>query len=102
LLAAPAWRGSRWTYEEMRDIVAMLARHGLELAALENFSPNFWSDVLLDGLRKREQIEGLKRLVRDAGRAGVPCIGYAMVSPGYATFDPNLPRRVGAKNRPDG
>lgn len=65
-----------WSREEMSGLVAMLARHGLTLAALENVSPNFWHDVLLDGPRKREQMEGLKRLVRDAGKAGVPCIGY--------------------------
>ena len=65
-----------WSYEQMADLVAMLARHGLRIAALENFSPNFWSDVLLDGPLKRQQIEGLKRLVRDAGKAGIPVIGY--------------------------
>jgi mannonate dehydratase len=65
-----------WSYEEFSGLVGMLARHGLRLAALENFSPNFWADVLLDGPQKRAQIEGLKRLVRDAGRAGVPVIGY--------------------------
>jgi mannonate dehydratase len=65
-----------WSLEEMAAIVAMLREFGLEIAALENFSPNFWFDVLLDGPRRREQMEGLKRLVRDAGRAGIPCIGY--------------------------
>ena len=65
-----------WTYEHMSGIVAMLGAHGLRLAALENFSPNFWHDVLLDGPAKQAQLEGLKQLIRDAGRAGVPCIGY--------------------------
>ena len=65
-----------WDYEKMSGIVAMLAEHGLAVAALENFSPKFWSDVLLDGPDKRSQMEGLKRLVRDAGRAGIPVIGY--------------------------
>jgi D-mannonate dehydratase len=54
----------------------MLARHGLKVAALENLSPNFWSDILLDGPKKHAQIDGLKQLVRDAGRAGIPVIGY--------------------------
>ena len=54
----------------------MLARHGLKIAALENFSPAFWSDILLDGPNRAAQMEGLKRLVRDAGRAGIPVIGY--------------------------
>jgi len=65
-----------WTYEEMADLVRRLRLHGLELAAIENFSPKFWSDILLDGPKRAEQVAGLKQLVIDAGRAGVPCIGY--------------------------
>lgn len=65
-----------WSHERMRDAAGMLARHGLRIAALENFSPKFWSDVLLDGPDRRRQMDDLKRLVRDAGRAGIPVIGY--------------------------
>ena len=65
-----------WDYQRMADTVAMLARHGLRVAALENFSPAFWSDILLDGPNRLPQMEGLKRLVRDVGKAGIPVIGY--------------------------
>ena len=65
-----------WSYDDMTGIVSMLARHGLKVAAMENISPNFWSDILLDGPKKREQMDGLKKLVRDAGRAGIPVVGY--------------------------
>jgi mannonate dehydratase len=65
-----------WSYERMSDVVGMLARHGLTVAAMENLSPNFWSDILLDGPQKHAQMEALKQLVRDAGRAGIPVIGY--------------------------
>ena len=65
-----------WSYEQMAALVGMLGRHGLRVAAMENISPNFWSDVLLDGPDRARQMEGLKRLVRDAGRAGIPVIGY--------------------------
>jgi mannonate dehydratase len=65
-----------WSYEDMAALVAMLGRHRLRVAAMENVSPNFWSDVLLDGPARAAQMEGLKRLVRDAGRAGIPVIGY--------------------------
>src|SRR5918995_6024696 len=65
-----------WDYETMAGAAAMLARHGLRIAALENFSPAFWSDILLDGPKRAAQMDGLKRLVRDAGRAGIPVIGY--------------------------
>ncbi|RYE87865.1 MAG: D-mannonate dehydratase [Hyphomicrobiales bacterium] len=65
-----------WDFEKMSAAVGMLKAHGLAVAALENFSPKFWYDILLDGPNKREQIENLKRLVRDAGKAGIPVIGY--------------------------
>jgi mannonate dehydratase len=66
-----------WTYEELRDLRQLINAEGLELEALENFNPGFWSDVLLDGPRKREQIENLKQLIRNVGRAGIPIFGYA-------------------------
>jgi mannonate dehydratase len=65
-----------WTYDEFAALVGTVRRHGLQLAAIENFSPRFWSDVLLEGPERAAQMSGLKRLVRDAGRAGIPCIGY--------------------------
>ncbi len=65
-----------WSFEELAALVAQVRAAGLEVAALENFSPAFWSDVLLDGPDRPAQMDGLKRLVRDAGRAGIPCIGY--------------------------
>ena len=65
-----------WTYEDLSALVASVQAAGLKLAALENFSPRFWSDILLDGPDRAAQIEGMKRLIRDAGRAGVPCFGY--------------------------
>lgn len=65
-----------WSYEHMAGVVGMLARHGLRVAAMENISPNFWSDILLGGPRKREQMQAMQALVRDAGRAGIPVIGY--------------------------
>lgn len=65
-----------WTAERFAAVRSMLERHGLAIAAIENISPNFWSDILLDGPRKHEQMAGLKQLVRDAGAAGIPVIGY--------------------------
>jgi mannonate dehydratase len=65
-----------WTYEMFRDLKGAMNRAGVELAALENLPPAHWSDVLLDGPRKKQQLEYLKGMIRDAGRAGIPCIGY--------------------------
>ena len=66
----------RWTYEGLRDLRLLVEGEGLELAAIQNFEPAHWFDVLLDGPRKVEQLEKLATIVRNAGRAGVPTIGY--------------------------
>src|SRR3546814_19904985 len=40
------------------------------------YTTSFLSDSLLDGPEKVRQMDGLKRLVEDAGRAGIKIIGY--------------------------
>jgi mannonate dehydratase len=65
-----------WSYEWMRGLRAALNAEGLELEAIENFEPGHWYDVLLDGPQKREQMEHLKQIIRDMGRAGIPTLGY--------------------------
>ena len=65
-----------WSYEGMRELRAAINAEGLELEAIENFEPAHWGDVLLDGPRRAEQMAVCKRIVRDAGRAGIRCIGY--------------------------
>jgi mannonate dehydratase len=65
-----------WTYEDLRDLRAAINAEGLEFAAIENFLPAHWYDVLLDGPRKAEQMEDLKAMIRAMGRAGIACMGY--------------------------
>ena len=65
-----------WTYEELRDLRAAMNAEGLELEAIENFNPAFWYDILLDGPRKKEQMENVKELIRRVGKAGIPIFGY--------------------------
>lgn len=65
-----------WTYEELRDLRAAINAEGLELAAIENFEPGHWYDILLDGPRKTEQLENIKQMIRNIGRAGIPVMGY--------------------------
>lgn len=68
--------GAVWTVEELRELKIRLARHGLQLFAIENFDPAHWSDILFDGPRRQQQIETVKTLIRNAGAAGVRVIGY--------------------------
>src|SRR5436305_14316251 len=69
-------RNKLWSYEELRDLRAAVNAEGLELEAIENFDPSHWYDILLDGPRKKEQIENLKTIIRNMGRAGIPVMGY--------------------------
>jgi len=73
-----------WTYEELACIKAEINAAGLEIAAIENFDPAHWHDVLLDGPKKIEQLENLKVMIRDMGRAGIPVMGYNFSIAGVA------------------
>lgn len=76
-----------WTVEEIVAIKKDLAAHGLKLHAIENFDPAQWHDVLLDGPKKKEQLEVLKQQIRNAGEAGVAVFGYNFSIAGVAARD---------------
>lgn len=65
-----------WTVEELSALKHEINDEGLELEAIENFYPSHWSDILLDGPRKQQQIEDVKTMIRNVGKAGIPIIGY--------------------------
>lgn len=73
-----------WTYEELAALKDQINSEGLELAAIENFDPAHWYDVLLDGPRKQEQLENVKTIIRNVGRAGIPILGYNFSLAGVA------------------
>ena len=75
----------RWTLGALRALKAELNDHQLQLAAIENFDPAHWHDILLDGPKRRAQMEGLKRIVRDLGAAGIPIMGYNFSLAGVAS-----------------
>jgi mannonate dehydratase len=65
-----------WSPDFLRDTKSEMAAHGLELVAVENLDPADWWDVLLDGPRRKEQIEVVKKRIRTLGEAGIPILGY--------------------------
>jgi mannonate dehydratase len=73
-----------WTLDELLQIKAAAGEHGLTIEAIENFDPAHWHDVLLDGPRKNQQLEGLKQIIRAMGRAGIPIMGYNFSLAGVA------------------
>lgn len=73
-----------WTYEELAALRKEINDAGLELEAIENFDPAHWHDVLLDGPKKQQQLENLKTIIRNLGRAGIPIMGYNFSIAGVA------------------
>jgi mannonate dehydratase len=73
-----------WEEEYLRDVVKRAGAHGLQIAAIENFDPAHWSDVLLDGPRKAQHLENVKTIIRRMGAAGIPCMGYNFSLAGVA------------------
>ncbi len=65
-----------WEVEELLRLKKQINDAGLEWAAIENFDPIDWYDILLDGPNKERQIKEIKRLIRNVGKAGIPVIGY--------------------------
>jgi len=56
----------------------------LELLGIENLDPAHWHDILLDGPKKPQQLENVKTIIRNMGRAGIPVLGYNFAIPRVA------------------
>ncbi len=65
-----------WSREELQAVKDLIEGEGLIWHAVENFDPAHWHDVLLDGPKKEQQIEGLKQTIRLLGEMGVAIMGY--------------------------
>jgi mannonate dehydratase len=94
-----------WSSDGLCGLKAMVEAAGLTLEALENFAPAHWYDVLLDGPRRAEQMEHLKRILRDMGRAGIRTMGYNFSIAGVwgrteGPFARGNARSVGFENPP--
>lgn len=65
-----------WTLDELLAIKRRIEDAGLVWEAIENFDPSHWHDILLDGPKKAQQMEQLKRTIQIIGQAGIPIMGY--------------------------
>jgi mannonate dehydratase len=73
-----------WSVDELRTIKKQIEEAGLVWEAIENFDPAHWHDVLLDGPRKKQQLEGLQTMIERVGEVGIPIIGYNFSIAGVA------------------
>lgn len=65
-----------WELDNINRLVKETEKKGLNIYAIENFSPADWYDILLDGPLKLQQMENLKRIITNVGKAGIKNFGY--------------------------
>ena len=65
-----------WSTEKLLGLKMDMKKYGLTLEALENISPAFWYDILLDGPEREQQIKKVQQLIQNMGQAGIPILGY--------------------------
>lgn len=65
-----------WEAESLINLQKKAKNHGLEIYGIENFNPADWYDVLLDGPERARQMERLKQIIRNTGKAGIRAFGY--------------------------
>jgi mannonate dehydratase len=73
-----------WSYEMLCGIKREIEEAGLIWEAIENFDPAHWHDVLLDGPKREQQMESLKRTIQNIGKAGITTMGYNFSLAGVA------------------
>lgn len=88
--------GKLWELDELLALKKQIESHGLNWAAIENFDPAHWYDILLDGPKKRQQAEDLKKMLRNIGKAGIPVMGYYFSLAGVWGWTPAPIGRGGA------
>ncbi len=90
--------GKLWSYEYLSSLKKQIESHGLTLEAIENFDPSHWYDILLDGPKRDRQMEDLKTIIRNVGKAGIPIMGYYFSLAGVWGWSPSESGRGGAKS----
>jgi len=69
-------QGKLWEYDDLIRLKGEIESHGLVWEAIENFDPSHWFDILLDGPKRNKQMDDLKYMIANIGKANIPIIGY--------------------------
>ncbi|WP_436910863.1 mannonate dehydratase [Halosimplex marinum] len=72
----PLTGDGEWSAENLRELRERVESEGVRLNAIENVPVSFYEDIMLDGPKRDEQMEKMKRTIRNMGEAGIPIFGY--------------------------
>ncbi len=86
-----------WSFEELVHLRNKVEDAGLELGAIENIPMNLYEAVMLGREGRHDQLESIKRIVRNMGRAGIPVLGYHWMPSGVWRTSLTRPVRGGAE-----
>jgi mannonate dehydratase len=73
-----------WSAEQLVALRDRVESAGVRLTGIENVPISFYDDVMTGGDRRDEQLERMKRTVRNIGKAGIPMFGYHWSPTGVA------------------
>ena len=72
----PSSKDGIWSCQDLLALRTHVEGFGLQLEAIENFQPAHWYKILLDRPDKAAQMENIKTIIRNMGKAGIPIMGY--------------------------
>ncbi|WP_434362524.1 mannonate dehydratase [Parasalinivibrio latis] len=89
---------SPWTKAGLQSLKSDIEAADLQLAAIENFDPAHWYDVLLGGPERDRQLDDLAQIIRNMGDVGIPVMGYNFSIAGVCGWYEGELARAGARS----
>ena len=87
----------KWAYEDLKALKDKADSAELRLMALENVPIDFYTDIMLAGPKRDEQVEHMSTTIRNMGKAGIPILGYHWMPNKVWRTEPLAQLRGGAK-----
>jgi mannonate dehydratase len=87
---------SSWEYKDIKALVDRTKKHGLVFEAIENVPTHFYNKIMLGLAGRDEQIENMRKTIRNIGRAGVPIWGFHWMPNSVWRTERLAPARGGA------
>ena len=85
-----------WEIDSLKALCKLAREEGITIYGIENFDAADWYDVLLDGPERARQMEDLKSIISNCGKAGIRAFGYNFSLAGVWGHQK---RRSGARGR---
>jgi mannonate dehydratase len=72
----------QWEFQDLLLLKGKINDQGLRMLAIENLPFSFYDKLMMGSKGKEEQLEHVKVIISNMGRAGIPVLGYAWTPSG--------------------